>query len=144
MKHLVSVRVDCHCPPIPCRSFDWLAVVDGEALSVLHGLLDRLHAELAYDPESPKAAASAAEAFARKSGSAPDLTHIFIGAAQSLGIPARFVDLLRVMSFAFAPVASTASCTVLKTGRPLASLVPPLPGVTPPTTWVPYSIIWEA
>ena len=37
---------------------------------------------------------------------------------------------------ASAPVSSTASCTVLKTGRPMCS-VPPLPGVTPPTTLVP-------
>ena len=32
-----------------------------------------------------------AEAFARKGGTGADLTHIFIGAAHSLGIPARFV-----------------------------------------------------
>src|SRR5581483_2918444 len=34
---------------------------------------------------------------------------------------------------AFAPVAFTASSTVLKTGQP-SCVVPPLPGVTPPTT----------
>ena len=37
-----------------------------------------------------------------------------------------------------APVFSTASCTVLKTGQP-SCVVPPLPGVTPPTICVPYS-----
>jgi len=37
---------------------------------------------------------------------------------------------------ASAPVSSTASCTVLNTGRPMCSL-PPLPGVTPPTSRVP-------
>ena len=37
---------------------------------------------------------------------------------------------------AFAPVASRASATVLKTGRPAISS-PPLPGVTPPTIRVP-------
>ena len=37
---------------------------------------------------------------------------------------------------ALAPVASTASFTVLNTGIPSTSL-PPLPGVTPPTTLVP-------
>src|SRR3954462_4137385 len=41
---------------------------------------------------------------------------------------------------AVAPVFSTASLTVLKTGTP-CSLAPPLPGVTPPTTLVPYSFI---
>ena len=39
---------------------------------------------------------------------------------------------------AFAPVLSTASCTVLNTGQP-SCVVPPLPGVTPPTILVPYS-----
>ena len=35
-----------------------------------------------------------------------------------------------------APVLALASLTLLKTGKPSTS-VPPLPGVTPPTTWVP-------
>ncbi|MCY1242094.1 hypothetical protein D9M72_550360 [compost metagenome] len=39
-----------------------------------------------------------------------------------------------------APAWSTASLTVLKTGRSKC-VVPPFPGVTPPTTFVPYSII---
>src|SRR5260370_40119520 len=38
----------------------------------------------------------------------------------------------------FAPVSFTASSTVLNTGQP-SCVVPPLPGVTPPTTFVPYS-----
>ena len=37
---------------------------------------------------------------------------------------------------ASAPVASTASVIVSKTGMP-STAVPPLPGVTPPTTFVP-------
>src|SRR4051812_48233312 len=48
---------------------------------------------------------------------------------------------------ASAPVASTASRTVLKMGRPFASFWPPLPGVTPPTIFVPYSrhcLVWNA
>ena len=36
----------------------------------------------------------------------------------------------------FAPVSFTASATVLNTGHP-SCVVPPLPGVTPPTTCVP-------
>ena len=42
------------------------------------------------------------------------------------------------ITVAFAPVLSTASCTVLKIGQP-SCVVPPLPGVTPPTTCVPYA-----
>ena len=38
-----------------------------------------------------------------------------------------------------APLACTASSTVFHTGKP-SWVVPPLPGVTPPTTWVPYSL----
>ena len=45
------------------------------------------------------------------------------------------------MQVASAPVASLASRTVSKTGTPW-TVMPPLPGVTPPTTFVPYSIIW--
>ena len=46
---------------------------------------------------------------------------------------------------ASAPVASTASFIVLNTGRSRC-LLPPLPGVTPPTTLVPYlimSVAWK-
>src|SRR6201996_252890 len=42
------------------------------------------------------------------------------------------------ITVAFAPVLSTASATVSNTGQP-SCVVPPLPGVTPPTTLVPYS-----
>jgi transglutaminase-like putative cysteine protease len=64
---------------------------DGEALAVLHALLDRLHADMTYDPDANQHSANAAETFARKGGGAADLTHLFIGTAHSLGIPARFI-----------------------------------------------------
>ena len=47
------------------------------------------------------------------------------------------------MILTLAPAFATASATVLNTGLPRCS-VPPFPGVTPPTTLVPYSIIWLA
>src|SRR5690606_7938799 len=46
---------------------------------------------------------------------------------------------------ALAPVSVTPSATVLKTGR-FKCLLPPLPGVTPPTKLVPYSMacsLWK-
>ncbi len=44
------------------------------------------------------------------------------------------------MQEVFAPVSRTASATVLNTGtRPSTAIWPPLPGVMPATTWVPYS-----
>jgi transglutaminase-like putative cysteine protease len=66
----------------------------GGPLAALHGLLDRLHATMARQgatDEARAAPANAAEAFAGKRGAAKDLTHIFIGAAHYLGIPARYV-----------------------------------------------------
>ena len=68
----------------------------GVALAELHGLLDRLFEDIAGDNAPGDAAtspppANAAEAFARKRGAPKDLAHIFIGAAHTLGIPARFV-----------------------------------------------------
>jgi len=67
----------------------------GGVLAELHGLLDRLFEDIAGATGDAAAAAAptknAAEAFARKHGAPRDLAHIFIGAARTLGIPARFV-----------------------------------------------------
>jgi len=67
------------------------AAKGGEILAELHGLLDGLHEEIVHDAGNSPGAANAAEAFALKHGSARDLSHIFIGAAHSLGIPARYI-----------------------------------------------------
>src|SRR5687768_5676842 len=45
------------------------------------------------------------------------------------------------MTLVFAPVAFTASATVLKIGTVPSNFWPPFPGVTPATSCVPYSII---
>ena len=64
----------------------------GDVLAELHLLLDRLHQEMRGEDEpSQTEAATAAEVFQRKRGVARDLAHIFVGAARSLSIPARFV-----------------------------------------------------
>jgi transglutaminase-like putative cysteine protease len=63
-----------------------------EVLSELHALLDRLFAEMTHEADEAPDAANAAEAFARKRGSSRDLSHVFIGAAHTLGIPARYVS----------------------------------------------------
>jgi transglutaminase-like putative cysteine protease len=67
------------------------AAADGNALNLLHRTLERLHEELSCDADPDHAATTAAEAFARRRGACPDLTHVFIAGARSLGIPARFV-----------------------------------------------------
>jgi transglutaminase-like putative cysteine protease len=63
----------------------------GDMLAQLHALLDRLYEEMTHVTDEADGAANAAEAFARKRGLPRDLSHIFIGAAHSLGIPARYV-----------------------------------------------------
>jgi transglutaminase-like putative cysteine protease len=63
----------------------------GTVLSELHGLLDRLHQEMAHEADDAEGAGNAAEAFARKRGPSRDLSHIYIGAAHCLGVPARYV-----------------------------------------------------
>lgn len=62
-----------------------------DTLAQLHGLLGRVHEEIAFDVDPTNAGTTAAEAFALKRGVGQDLAHIFIAAARSLGIPARYV-----------------------------------------------------
>jgi transglutaminase-like putative cysteine protease len=64
---------------------------DGNVLNLLHHMLERLHDDVAYDTDPTHAATTAAEAFTLKRGVCQDLTHIFIAAARSLAIPARYV-----------------------------------------------------
>jgi len=63
----------------------------GDLLAQLHALLDRLYEDMVHDDDGAERAATAAEAFARKRGPSRDLSHVFIAAAHSLGIPARYV-----------------------------------------------------
>ena len=62
-----------------------------DPLKMLHALLAELHREVTYDTDPTHTATTAAEAFALKRGVCQDVTHIFIAAARSLGIPARYV-----------------------------------------------------
>ena len=63
----------------------------GNVLKLLHGMLERLHDDMTYDIDPTHSATSAAEAFALKRGVCQDLTHVFIAASRSLGVPARYV-----------------------------------------------------
>ena len=62
-----------------------------DTLKILHELLERLHREIVFDTSPTHAATTAAESFALRRGVCQDLTHIFIAAARSLAIPARYV-----------------------------------------------------
>lgn len=61
-----------------------------EALDSLHALMGALHDGMDVDDEAP--ASDATQAFAAKKVCCRDLTHLFIAAARSLAIPARFVS----------------------------------------------------
>ncbi len=62
-----------------------------DTLRALHTMLERLHREVIFDTDPTHTATTAAEAFALKRGVCQDLTHIFISAARSMGVPARYV-----------------------------------------------------
>lgn len=63
----------------------------GDVLRLLHVLLERLHGGMTYDPDPTHTATSAAEAFRLGRGVCQDLAHIFIAAARSVDVPARYV-----------------------------------------------------
>ncbi|HEY6259525.1 MAG TPA: transglutaminase family protein [Xanthobacteraceae bacterium] len=62
-----------------------------DALTVLHRLLEHVCDVMEYDEDPTYEAITSAEAFARKRGRRADLAHVFVTAARSLGIPARYV-----------------------------------------------------
>ena len=64
---------------------------DGNVLNLLHRMLERLHDDMVYDTDPTQPGTTAAEAFALERGVCQDLTHIFIAAARSLAIPARYI-----------------------------------------------------
>ena len=65
--------------------------VGTDTLKLLHHMLARLHDKMVFDTNPTYASTTAAEAFAFKRGVCQDFTHIFIAAARSIGIPARYV-----------------------------------------------------
>jgi transglutaminase-like putative cysteine protease len=67
------------------------AAAGEDALTLLHLATERLHQEIVFDTDPTHTATTAAEAFALRRGVCQDLSHVFIAAARSLGIPARYV-----------------------------------------------------
>jgi len=63
----------------------------GDNLALLHALLAALNREITFDTDPTHTATTAAEAFKLRRGVCQDITHIFVAAARSLGIPARYV-----------------------------------------------------
>jgi transglutaminase-like putative cysteine protease len=62
-----------------------------DTLKLLHLLTERLHGDIVFDTDPTHTATTAAEAFALRRGVCQDLSHVFISAARSLAVPARYV-----------------------------------------------------
>ena len=67
------------------------AAAGADTLALLHLMTERLHREIVFDTDPTHTATTAAEAFALRRGVCQDLSHVFISAARSLDIPARYV-----------------------------------------------------
>jgi transglutaminase-like putative cysteine protease len=65
---------------------------EGSVLDRLHHLMARLHERMSFDTQATTVATAAAEAFTHAAGVCQDYAHIFIAAARSLRIPARYVS----------------------------------------------------
>jgi len=68
------------------------AAAGDDDLKLLHEVLADLNRDITFDPDPTHAATTASEALALKRGVCQDLTHIFIAAARSVGIPARYIS----------------------------------------------------
>lgn len=102
---LVKGAVECFPPQLFLRETSLTrpdpAIVDfaktaqagtnGDNLALLHALLAALNRHIAFDTDPTHTATTAAQAFALRRGVCQDITHIFVAAARSLGIPARYV-----------------------------------------------------
>ena len=60
-------------------------------LEGLHALLAALHRDMEFDTEPTDVSTTAAQAFTARHGVCQDLSHVFIAAARSQGIPARYI-----------------------------------------------------
>jgi transglutaminase-like putative cysteine protease len=63
----------------------------GDDLTTLHTLLGSVNEIMTFDADPTQTSTTAAESFALKRGVCQDLTHIFVAAARSINIPARYI-----------------------------------------------------
>ena len=68
------------------------SIPNGDTLERLHRLNAAIHDRLKFDTETTHADTSAAEALAAGHGVCQDFAHIFIAAARSAGLPARYIS----------------------------------------------------
>ncbi len=73
------------------REFAGDSARGGDTLDRLHRLLAAVHGEMEFDTTPTDTTTSASRSFAMKKGVCQDLSHVFIAAARSLDIPARYI-----------------------------------------------------
>jgi transglutaminase-like putative cysteine protease len=61
-------------------------------LAAARALMERIHTELSFDPESTEVNTPALEALEQGKGVCQDFAHIMLGCLRSLGLPARYVS----------------------------------------------------
>ena len=61
-------------------------------LAAARALMERIHTELGFDPDSTEVNTPALEALAQRKGVCQDFAHIMLGCLRSLGLPARYVS----------------------------------------------------
>jgi len=79
-------------PEVRAYAAERFQAADSDVLGTMHRLLADLHKDVTFDVTPTTVVTTAAEAFAMKRGVCQDLTHIFIAAARSVGVPARYVS----------------------------------------------------
>lgn len=78
-------------PAIAAFAREAQAASDGSALDVAHTLSQRVKESIAFDTAGTTVATAAAEVLEKGVGVCQDLSHLYIAAARSIGIPARYV-----------------------------------------------------
>lgn len=86
-------RTRCSSADEAIRDFaSGLAAAGGSALSQTHRLNEALHDRLTLVPGRHHGSGDAASVFAEGEGSYSDLVHVFLAAARTIGLPARYVS----------------------------------------------------
>ena len=91
MPPAVYLRETALTEPSPAIRAIAEAAVGDDTLSRLHALSAAVHEAVEYTPDTTVATTTAAEAAVQGTGVCQDQSHVFISAARSLDIPARYV-----------------------------------------------------
>ena len=81
-------------PSPELRAYARACVADAgsNVLAAMHNLMARLADDISFDHSATTVSTTAAEAFACRRGVCQDFAHMFIAAARSIGVPARYVS----------------------------------------------------